>query len=102
MKNKLPNVFANPFDKKINNVQEVYKTKSIVEEDRVINKYEDIETKIRKIFNSPNYVYKSNVIITTDEGISEKTIVGRTKNSLLTTTNELIDVSKIKDIKTKD
>ncbi len=100
MDKKLPGVFANPLNKKINNSQEtiiVHNNNKIFEKNNLT-----VDTKIKRIFNSPNYVYKSIVIIEDDNGISEKTIIGRTSNSLITKDNELINIKDIKDIKIKD
>ena len=38
-----------------------------------------VEQKIYNIFNSPNYIYKMDVVIVTDEGKMNKRIVGKTK-----------------------
>lgn len=100
MDKKLPKVFANPLNKKINNSQETLK---VINNNSVFEKSNlTVDTKIRRIFNSPNYVYKSTVIIEDDKGIREKVIVGRTNDSLITQENELINILNIKDIKKKD
>lgn len=65
----------------------------------VVDNEKNINGKIRDIFNSPNYVYKSDVNITLNDGKKlKKTIIGRTNNSLITIDDELIDVSKITQI----
>ena len=54
---------------------------------------------IKDVFSSPNFVYKANVSIKLTDGTTqEKTIIGRTNNSLITIDDELIDVSKISQI----
>ena len=57
-----------------------------------------VEQKIYNIFNSPNYIYKIDVIIVTDKGKSKKRIVGKTKTNLITMDNEYIPINTIRDI----
>lgn len=92
--NKLPNVFANPINKKLNNYQDLYRS------DRAVKSYnpKDINKKINEIFGSLNHVYKSRVRITMDDGIHEEEIVGKTNINLLTIDNKLIKITDILDI----
>lgn len=106
MEKKLPKVFANKIDKEITNNERVFydKVKEEVEidneEKNTRNNYElNISQKINKIFNSPKYVYKANVDITTKDGIISKKIIGRNKNQIITMENELININDIIDIK---
>lgn len=96
MNKDLPKVSPGNLDDTINNVQEIYygegNTRS--EEDNL-----NIETKINRIFNSPNYVYKKDVLITLADKEVKKTIIGRTNSELLTFDNEVINIASIKDIK---
>lgn len=95
MKNNIPHVFANPFDKKINNQKEIYYGKSEnLERQNPIVRNKDIN----KIFSSPNYIYKKKVLITTNNGAQEKIIIGRTNNYLLTNNNEKIYINDILNI----
>lgn len=103
--NKLPRVFANKIDKKINNNREymVSKNEEIKQEeykDMPIGK--NINQKINDIFSSYRYVYKADVIITTDSGEINKKIIGKNNNNLITIDNELIPISIIRDIRYKD
>ncbi len=71
-------------------------TQNVVEDN---NDDKSVNRKIKDIFSSPNYVYKADVSITLDNGETiEKTIIGRTNNSLITIDDELIDVRKITKI----
>lgn len=97
MEKDLPNVYANPFDKKINNVQEIFYGNKIQAEKKINLK--EIMTKINQIFNSFNHVYKSQVLITDENGVQEYTIVGKTNNNLLTIDGKLIKINTIIDIK---
>ena len=51
-----------------------------------------VEQKIYNIFNSPNYIYKIDVIIVTDKGKDKRRIVGKTKTNLITMNNEYIQL----------
>ena len=92
--NKLPNVFASPINKKLNNYQDMYRS------DRKVKSYnpKDINKKINEIFGSLNHVYKSKVRITMTDGIKEEEIVGKTNINLLTIDNKLIKITDILDI----
>ena len=104
MKKDLPGIYANKVDKKI----ETNKSYSITKKDDEIKKEKEdvrgiklgmnINQKIQNIFNSPKYVYKADVIITTKDGKITKKIIGKTNNNLITMDNELINISDIKDI----
>ena len=105
MEKKLPKVFANSIDKKLNNNETVYyeKNKKIKEEIKnpknSFSESFNINQKINKIFGSSRYVYKADVEITTKEGKVSKKIIGRNKNELITMDNELIKINDIIDIK---
>lgn len=96
MNSELPKVFANKIDKDFNNNREYY-----VSNDKEPIKKVNINKKIKELFSSYKYVYKIDTIIETDEGIIEKTIIGKKNNNLITIDNELIDIGKIKDINIK-
>ena len=92
--NKLPNVFASPINKKLNNYQDMYRS------DKKVKPYnpKDINKKINEIFGSLNHVYKSKVRITMTDGVKEEEIVGKTNTNLLTIDNKLIKITDILDI----
>lgn len=89
----LPRVYANPIDKELNNYQ---KETKLSNEFRSSEK--NLSMKIRDIFKSSNFIYKSRVRITTKEGQKEKVIVGKTENALLTMDGEKIKIIDIYDI----
>lgn len=95
MDKKLPNIFANPIEKKLQNVQEIY-----YGEERGIKKKDtaSVLRKINEIFASSEFVYKREVLITTSNGEKRCVLVGRTEQSLLTYNNETILISDILDI----
>lgn len=103
MEKKLPNVFANKIDKKIEN----NRTVSVTKEDEAIevskelkgNVYEkNINQKIQEIFSSTKYVYKADVVITMKDKTITKKVIGKNGNYLITIDNELIPISEIANI----
>lgn len=107
MSKELPRVFANKINKKIDNNKEYSLSKN---EEKIVNKEEykgisigkNINQKINDIFSSYKYVYKADVIITTDNGEITKKIIGKNNNNLITIDNELISIDIIKDIRFKE
>lgn len=101
---ELPKVFANKIDKKIENNKTYCISKNEEKEEKSDRTYKiekNINQKINEIFTSPRYVYKADVIITTNEGDMEKRIIGKDGNSLITIDNELISIDRIIDIRYK-
>ncbi|MBP3766614.1 MAG: hypothetical protein J6G98_05480 [Bacilli bacterium] len=98
MNKKLPSLFQNKIDKKLNN-NEVY----YVSNKESIPKFSknEIEKKINDIFSSSSYIYRVNTIITLKSGVIEKKIIGKNKNALITIDNELIPIDDIIDISLK-
>lgn len=101
---ELPKMYHNNIDKEILNNERVYSTLEGKKDDsRKIsnnpskNNY-TVEQKIYNIFNSPNYIYKIDVVITTDTEQLRKRIVGKTKTNLITMDNEYIPINTIRDI----
>ena len=86
---ELPKMYHNNIDKNINNNKKIFST--------MYNSDTEVK-KIYNIFNSPNYIYKIDVIIVTDKGKDKKRIVGKTKTNLITMNNEYIPINIIRDI----
>lgn len=101
MDKKLPNVFHNQINKKLNNNSEYYYSSETKKEEEPTNQPKNIRKAITEIFSSPNYIYKANVIITLKDKEIEKRIIGRNKNYLITMDNETIPIDDIIDIKRK-
>lgn len=98
---KLPNLFTNTFNKKIDNSLESITIKNKTEEERKqITK--DVNKKIETIFKSTNYIYKIKVIIEFENETRTETIIGKKGNYLITIDNKLINIKTIKDIKKED
>lgn len=107
MNKKLPEVFHNSIDKKLNNNEDFYysannsndnNTNDKKIDNREINFNKSIHQKINEIFASSGYVYKANVKITTNDGIINKRIIGRNNKYLITMDNEKIPIDNIIDI----
>ncbi len=106
MKKKLPNIYKGIVKNTNQNQKQSLVSSSLQEKKEEINKEQrtnlngkSVNRQIKDVFSSPNFVYKANVSIKlTDGTIQEKTIIGRTNNSLITIDDELIDVSKISQI----
>lgn len=102
---ELPKIFANKIEKEMNNNRTYSisnnEEKKQIEEYKGIKIGKNINQKINDIFASPSYVYKADVIITTDEGELTKRIIGKNGNNLITIDNELINIDKINDIRFK-
>ncbi len=96
MSEKLPGIYANKIEKDLNNTQIVYYGKNNNEERKDTL---SIESKINRIFNSSDYVYKKEVLLDLDNETVRKTIIGKTYKGLLTMDNEVIEISKIRDIR---
>ena len=99
MKERLPNVFANPIEKEIRSGMDVFNSMKQEREHEVIIDDISVDIKINRIFNAKDFVYKKDVEIELNNGFIRKTIVGKIHNSLLTIENEIIPISEIKDIK---
>ena len=97
--NKLPSVFANPINKKINNVQDSFYSSR----NSVVNKLSEREIlrKIDQIFASKSHISKSRVIVTLKDGTKEIDLIGKTANNLLSLDGSLIRISDILDISKK-
>ena len=98
MNKDLPNVFPGEIGEDVQNTQEVFYQKNETREVKEDNL--SITAKINRIFNSPNYIYKQDVLLKTSNGEVRKTIIGRTPTTLLTMENEVINISDLIDIKT--
>ena len=93
---KLPDLYTNHFDKKIDNSLEFIKINN-KEEIKTFSKNE-INKKINDIFKSSSYIYKIKVRITLENKVLEEYLIGRNNIDLITINNELIHISDIKNI----
>ena len=93
---KLPKLYTNKFDKKIDNSLDYINITNNTNIKKVSNY--DIKEKIDKIFKSKKYIYKIDVDIKLINDDIKCTIIGKTKNSLITIDNKLININDIIDI----
>lgn len=98
--NELPKVYPVPVNKKIKNNNEMFYSKDNSTREIVKDKNHEltIASKINRIFNAPDFIYKKEVTIITNQGSLEKNIIGKTRGYLLTDTNEAIAITDILDI----
>lgn len=105
MNKKLPNVFANKNTGIVNNTKEMYYSGEEINKRNLESDTDKsiksiiIRKKINDLFNSENFVYKVNVVITTMDGDKECTLIAKNNDSLLTINNESISINEIIDIR---
>ena len=99
---ELARMYHNKIDKDLNNNERVFSTldSNNIHTNSFINNKNNltVEQKIVNIFNSPNYIYKIDVVIVTDNNKVIKRIIGKNKNNLITMDNEYIPINTIRDI----
>ena len=100
---ELPRMYHSKINKELNNNERVFSTLDRVftsSNNSFINNKNNltVEQKIVNIFNSPNYIYKIDVVIVTDNDKYIKRIIGKNKNNLITMDNEYIPINTIRDI----
>ena len=102
---ELPRMYHNKIDKDLNNNERVFSTlDSNIKPTKISSNFINnrnnltVEQKIVNIFNSPNYIYKIDVVIVTDNNKVIKRIIGKNKNNLITMDNEYIPINTIRDI----
>ena len=106
MEKKLPGVFVNKIEKKIENNKSVYY--GLKDEPKIVEKETsnekkrsvplNIRQKIKRVFQSEHYIYKMDVVLTMKDKKINKRVVGYNENDLITFENELIPISEILDI----
>lgn len=94
-----PKVFRNTINKSIKNNENVFYSKNEIKNE--IKESKNIIQKINEIFASPNYIYKANVKIKTNDDIITTRIIGRNKDYIITMDNKLIPIKNIIDIKSQ-
>ena len=90
----LPSIFQNN-NLRIDKINDTYYSKTPT---KSIN----INDKINNIFKSTSYIYKIEVIITTNKYTKPEIIIGKSNNYLITYNKELIPIKDIIDIKLKN
>ena len=99
MDKDLPNIYKGVVNTD-NNQEKSVLGEEITKEDNIEIKFEkSIDQEIKNIFNSSDFIYKADVLITlkNNEKI-KKTIIGKNNNSLITIDDELININNISKI----
>lgn len=100
---KLPEIFKNNIDKKINNNKEVYYSfinNNLDNENNLNDK--NINDVIDELFNSDRVVYSIRVIISTNSKVYDTYLVARTSIYLLTIDEERILIKDIISLQIKN
>jgi hypothetical protein len=99
MDKDLPNIYKGVVNTDNNQEKSVLGEEITKEDNKEIKFEKSIDQEIKNIFNSSDFIYKADVLITlkNNEKI-KKTIIGKNNNSLITIDDELIDVSSISKI----
>ena len=99
---KLPELYTNSFDKKIDKSLDYITIKN--DDTNITNSKNttNIKEKINNLFKSKSYIYKINVLVSLKNEDINCTLIGKTKNNLITIDNKLISIKDIVDIKKID
>ena len=97
MDKDLPNIYKGVVNSNNNQDKSVLGENIEKKEDIKLDK--NIDKEINKIFNSKDFIYKAEVLITLNNNENiKKTIIGKNNNSLITLDDELIDINNISKI----
>ena len=99
---KLPDLYTNSFDKKIDKSLDYITIKNDDTNITDSTNTNNIKEKINNLFKSKSYIYKINVLISLKNEDIKCTLIGKTKNNLITIDNKLISIKDIVDIKKMD
>ena len=96
---KLPEVYKQDIIKKITNNDTVYycKTNSNILKDERIN----IKEFINNLFKERGYIFNKGLIIKTNDKVYDTAIIKKINNSILTLSEDLIDIDSIISIERK-
>ena len=100
MNKKLPGVYANKIEKKLNNNSDIFYSANNSERNNDVKETENLNIiqKIDNIFSSTKFVYKAEVSIKLRDKTVKKTVIGQNTTHLITIENELIPIVDIIDI----
>lgn len=94
---KLPEIYKNNINKKINNNKKMCILKNVNEE--IKEKTVNIEEILSKIFNGIGYSYNIPILIETKNKKYETSLITKTKNNVVTIDNDIIPINEIVNIK---
>ena len=102
MKKDLPHIFKGKVEKNLNQNETVINKEIEVYDhiDEIVRKdLDSVNRQINNIFNSENFIYKADTLITLKSGEKvKKTIIGKNNNSLITMDDDLIEINSIENI----
>ena len=102
MNKKLPNIFVNKIDKKLNNNEKVYYGEHDKNKEDVVDEFKDIKDirdKMNEMYKDVPFLYKKKVSITLKDKTIEAKVISYNQNYLITMNNERILLDDILDIK---
>ena len=102
MNKKLPNIFVNKINKKLDNNKEVYYSEHENHEENVIDEFKGIKNirdKINEMYKDVPFLYKKKVLITMKDKTFESKVISYNQNYLITMDNKRILLDDIIDIK---
>lgn len=101
MNKKLPNVFVNKIDKKIDNNKMVFYSSQEEKQTSTIPEEISIYDKMNQIYQNVPFMYKKEVEITLKDRSFVTKIISYNKKNLITLDNQIILLDQILDIKLK-
>lgn len=101
---KLPKIYQNDINKKINNNKKTYHLKYNNNEEEVVTDMnnEDVNKVIDSIFNTTGYAFNINVIIKTINKTYDTSLIAKRNGYILTLDNDRIKIDDIISIKRKN
>ena len=100
---KLPKIYQNDINKKINNNKKTYHLKyNNNEEVSTVMNNEDVNKVIDSIFNTTGYAFNINVIIKTSNKTYDTSLIAKRNGYILTLDNDRIRIDDIISIKRKN
>lgn len=96
---KLPEIYKNNINKKINNNKKICYLKNINNQVEEIKENNNIEEILEEIFNGLGYSYNIPVLIETKNNKYETSLITKTKNNIVTIDNDIIPIKEIINIK---
>ena len=101
---KLPRIYQNDINKKINNNKKTYHLKYNNNEEVVVTSMnnEDVNKVIDSIFNTTGYAFNINVIIKTRNKTYDTSLIAKRNGYILTLDNDRIRIDDIISIKRKN
>lgn len=99
MNKELPNLYKGVVNSSNNQDTSILGEVNQIKKEEEIFLDKNINKEINNIFNSKDFIYKAEVLLTMNNNEKiKKTIIGKNNNSLITIDDELIDINNISRI----